>query len=80
MQCNYCSICLENIHLTCFIFKTNCNHIFHTKCIESWANNTSLSILKCPLCRSNIINLKNKKNIIIHYYVKDIGWVSTSNS
>lgn len=79
MQCNYCSICLENIYKTCSIFKTNCNHTFHTKCIESWANSTTFT-LKCPLCRSNIINLKINNNIILHYYVTDIGWVSTSNS
>lgn len=75
-----CSICLEDIQHNFHIFKTKCNHIFHKKCIESWAKSTT-SIFTCPLCRNNIVNHKfvNIENIVLHYYVKDIGWVSSEN-
>ena len=41
-----CSICLNKIEND--FYKTDCNHIFHSKCYEKWMNyNTN-----CPLCRT----------------------------
>jgi hypothetical protein len=55
-----CSICLLSLFDTECI-KLNCNHVFHTKCIN---NNT---IQNCPLCRQDITpNFKYIK--LMHYY------------
>ena len=45
-----CMICMENIEENDICKKLNCNHIFHSKCINSWLERT----LECPLCRNNI--------------------------
>ena len=43
----HCSICLNNINTTDFV-KTNCSHIFHLSCLNTW-----LRINKsCPNCRN----------------------------
>ena len=44
-----CSICLEPLKNN--IYMTNCNHIFHNKCIE---NMITFSHNKCPLCRRKL--------------------------
>jgi hypothetical protein len=41
-----CSICLKDINNN-DKFITNCNHIFHLKCINKWYKISD----KCPLCR-----------------------------
>ena len=43
---NECSICMNDIESDWQT--TNCNHIFHNKCLSEWleVNNS------CPLCRS----------------------------
>ena len=56
-----CTICLERMYIndTQYIFATDCDHYFHTKCIVKWLkdNNT------CPICRNRItINLENNKD------------------
>lgn len=45
-----CMICMENIKENDICKKLNCNHIFHSKCINSWLQRS----LECPLCRDNI--------------------------
>lgn len=42
-----CSICLEEYKKNEKIFLSNCEHIFHSKCINSWLNNN----ITCPICR-----------------------------
>jgi hypothetical protein len=44
-----CSICLNSNDINEYS-KTTCNHIFHTKCIETWLEIKS----DCPCCRSKI--------------------------
>ena len=36
------------------IVKLDCNHFYHTRCIEEWYKTDSENNSKCPLCRSNI--------------------------
>jgi hypothetical protein len=45
-----CSICLKDIY-TNTMTKTECNHYFHTTCLDSWLKNQRT----CPLCRATII-------------------------
>jgi superfamily II DNA helicase RecQ len=48
MNCDTCSICLEeNVDYT-----TNCNHVFHKKCIDKWKHNNT-----CPYCRKELKKL-----------------------
>ncbi len=58
-----CSICLEEIDKTAIeginIKITECNHLFHTECINKWID-TSTSPqseieIKCPNCRTNLV-------------------------
>jgi hypothetical protein len=63
-----CAICLEPQNVpsplsnddSCNIFKLLCSHTFHTECLEG------LISLKCPLCRSPLLNIpKNIRKRII---------------
>ncbi|XP_050224369.1 RING-H2 finger protein ATL57-like [Mercurialis annua] len=47
-----CVICLDSFNLgdTCKLLP-NCNHVFHSHCIDSWLVKTSV----CPICRT-IVN------------------------
>ena len=56
---NICVICFEPIK-SCTIYKLECSHQFHNKCILKWKkiNNT------CPICRKKIIIKKNNLNIV----------------
>ena len=50
-----CSICTELFDLkTPETTLTNCNHKFHTSCINRWIDTTSPNANKCPLCRTPI--------------------------
>jgi hypothetical protein len=50
-----CSICTELLDLkTPETTLTNCNHKFHTSCINSWINTTIATANTCPLCRTPI--------------------------
>ena len=42
---NDCSICHEDMSDN--LFKTSCNHTFHTECINTWLRTK----LACPICR-----------------------------
>ncbi len=58
-----CSICTEQLPLTCFIynnptdlFRTSCGHYFHRSCLSRWCQIKN----NCPLCqKNNIYNLSN---------------------
>ena len=47
-----CSICLEKIKIN--KVKTNCGHLFHRDCINSWIRIGSSNNDKCPNCRQDI--------------------------
>lgn len=49
---NECSICKEEMDIDSDskLFLTECEHIFHSSCIESWHKHK----YNCPLCRSAI--------------------------
>ena len=49
-----CSICKEDFENTDDISITNCNHIFHTKCIKEWGYYKQ----ECPNCRNNLPIIK----------------------
>lgn len=44
-----CSICLEKITQST-LFKTDCNHAFHSDCIHQWMEQS----VTCPLCRAGM--------------------------
>ena len=47
-----CSICLTVCENNDEHYTTPCNHLFHEKCMEKWANASKK--LTCPLCRTEI--------------------------
>ena len=47
-----CSICLEEFKSEETINLTDCNHVFHSKCIEKWACKNPT----CPYCRTHMKN------------------------
>ncbi len=49
-----CAICLE--FTGCGSKQLCCLHIFHQSCIERWNKIQT----NCPLCRANILNVKNR--------------------
>jgi hypothetical protein len=44
-----CCICQDNPQGEQWVRLRLCNHMFHARCISSWANN-----LTCPLCRQDL--------------------------
>ena len=66
---NQCSICLEKYGEKKKICLTECNHIFHFKCLRKFILESKFSL--CPLCKFDLVkNLKEKNinfnNIIIN--------------
>ena len=55
-----CTICLEKFNSESKVSVTQCNHIFHFKCLYDWLFGTNLLCPKCPNCNNEI--LKEKKN------------------
>ena len=45
-----CSICLTKINHLAMIVKTECDHLFHAKCLFCWLNEKPT----CPCCRLNV--------------------------
>ena len=43
-----CSICIEDYNTNDVIRILDCNHSFHTNCIESWIQYSSKT--QCPIC------------------------------
>jgi len=62
-----CPICYENLNLNDSMICTECNHIFHYKCIKLAIER---NIIKCPLCRRSLrnIDINNNDNINNNYY------------
>lgn len=58
-----CCICLSPMREE--IFKTECNHSFHTDCIMQWLNTNDT----CPICRGNILSSKHISN---RYYMSPL--------
>lgn len=60
-----CTICLEKIKGNLFkrsdFVVLQCTHLFHSDCIQSWVESEMERgyTAKCPICRSNIVELKN---------------------
>ena len=52
-----CTICLMEISEGTEVILLPCDHIFHEKCITKWLMLHST----CPLCRYEILNIKEKK-------------------
>ena len=48
-----CSICLDDFNLGDDIKITNCNHRFHTACLNEWLK-TKINSPDCPLCRESL--------------------------
>lgn len=46
-----CSICLDEFDKESKIRKINCQHLFHSECIDKWLLENNY---KCPVCRSSI--------------------------
>ncbi|WOG27570.1 RING finger domain-containing protein [Endozoicomonas sp. 8E] len=61
---NKCSVCCERFLRTAGLVKTPCNHIFHVLCLNPWLQKRlpDLAIKTCPVCRSELKNLKEKLN------------------
>lgn len=50
-QNEQCNICMENYCLNEQITKLDCNHIFHSHCIEHWLCTEHVT---CPVCRKDV--------------------------
>jgi len=46
-----CAICLDYINENNYIYKLDCNHKYHKKCLNRWIKEKQ----KCPLCLNKII-------------------------
>ena len=46
-----CSICLEEFKINEELIKIDCNHYFHSQCINDWIKFNG----SCPLCRLNLL-------------------------
>ena len=69
--CNYyiyninkhCSICLDDCKANykdpnCVLLK--CKHTFHIDCIKKWILSGQPNNIRCPVCRSELLNNENK--------------------
>ena len=70
--CNYylyninkhCSVCLDDCKANykdpnCVLLK--CKHTFHIDCIKRWILSGQTNNIRCPMCRSELLNNENKK-------------------
>lgn len=62
-----CSICYDEYNNENDCYTTACNHTFHKKCMQSWAE-TKMS-LSCPMCRTK---LSKHPFICKQYTVKEV--------
>lgn len=49
LECDTCSICLEQFEPDTNVKKLPCGHVFHPICVDIWFEVSS----RCPLCRSD---------------------------
>ena len=52
-----CTICQDSFNLEDMVRKLDCDHLYHTDCIDSWLSNHSY---KCPCCRKQAGNYTAK--------------------
>jgi hypothetical protein len=60
-----CSICIDKLKTN--VIETDCKHIFHKTCLESWIKEGSNT---CPFCRAVVIDVEPK----IVYVITDNGF------
>ena len=63
-----CSICYNLLNDSADIAITNCKHVFHFKCLQTWQNVQSVSFgTTCPYCRKRLTMLRasNRKKKVI---------------
>lgn len=54
---NKCSICLEHLgKRTTYI--TECNHVFHDSCVQTWKTYQKRDRRTCPTCRTQLSRLQ----------------------
>lgn len=66
---NICSICLDILTNT-NIITTNCNHSFHTECLNLHKQYND----NCPLCRRKIIKDK-KKHVSDRFHIYEDPYI-----
>lgn len=60
---NSCSICLDEFKFQDKIFRLNCQHIFHEKCLKKWFYSGE----KCPNCNGSLnVETEVKGSLILH--------------
>jgi hypothetical protein len=63
-----CSICYNLLNDPADIAITNCEHVYHFKCLEKWQNVQSSHFARtCPYCRKRLTMLRasNKKKKVV---------------
>ena len=53
-----CSICCDNPAGEQWVRLLSCNHMFHARCIASWADNQT-----CPLCREDLSRNTRRRRV-----------------
>ncbi len=71
-----CSICLEEITKSDLSKTTDCNHTYHTKCIDLWLIKDN----SCPLCRSILQKKQNPPIPIVSEIIINIDEMPTIRS
>ena len=69
-----CSICLEELYSNLIILE--CNHIFHTECINQLMQIDNLNKFYCPLCRDTI-TIKNPTYLTLE--IDDVKQIKKNN-
>ncbi len=64
---NKCPICCKRFSRTARLVKTPCHHVFHVHCLNLWLQKglSDLSVKTCPVCRSELNDLREKLNDFI---------------
>ena len=57
-----CAICLNDIKEKQIVYRTNCNHFYHKKCITQWFAKQGFTP-NCPLCRKEQNTAYKHENI-----------------
>ena len=69
-----CTICLEKINFGRFrkdkFISLECSHVFHYYCLRDWVSSEMEKgrFAKCPICRGEIKELKNKEFVENTFY------------
>lgn len=49
-----CSICMDTVHMRDAAYVTDCGHVFHRVCLDTWKRTKANQGLTCPTCRSGV--------------------------